>query len=212
MNIRRSLYGAVIVAILLAPSAHAQAYVDGASTFVARLGERAVAMLADTSISADERRQRFRALFNESFAVAGIGRFVLGRHWRSATPQQRQEYLELFETLIISTWSSRFEQYSSVKFEVTGVRPIRSSRPDENVALVGSKIEGDATSNFEVDWRVANKDQLYLITDVLVAGVSLATTHRAEFGSVIRREGGIDGLLSFMRAKRDGVLSPDVPR
>ena len=197
---------------LLAQSAHAQAYVDEASSFVARLAEKAVAMLSDAAISAGERRQRFRTLFSESFAIEGIGRFVLGRHWRSATPDQRREYLELFETLIITTWSARFEQYTALEFEVTGARPIRSSRPGENVALVGSTIHGDAASHFDVDWRVSNKDQLYLITDVMVQGVSLANTHREEFGSVIRREGGVDGLLEFMRAKRDGLLAPDVPR
>ena len=45
-----------------------------------------------------------------------------------------------------------------------------------------------------------------------VEGVSLANTHREEFGSVIRRQGGVDGLLKFMRGKRDGDLAPDVPR
>ena len=89
---------------------------------------------------------------------------------------------------------------------------MKSSRPDENVALVGSTIVSDPESRFDVNWRVANKDQLYLITDVLVEGVSLANTHREEFGSVIRRQGGVDGLLEFMRAKRDGADAPDVPR
>ena len=198
--------------VLLAPPAQAQTYVEGASSFVTQLAERAVATLADAATPADEQRQRFSALFSESFAVEGIARFVLGRHWRSATAQQKHEYLELFETLIISTWAARFAQYSSLKFEVTGVRPIRSSRPNENVALVGSRIGGDELAQFDVDWRVANHDELYLITDVMVEGVSLANTHREEFSSVIRREGGVDGLLKFMRAKRDGMLAPDVPR
>ncbi len=55
-----------------------------------------------------------------------------------------------------------------------------------------------------LDWRVANKGDVYKITDVLVAGVSMANTYRDDFSSVMRRE-GFAGLLAELRLRSKDI-------
>src|SRR5215467_8470521 len=51
-----------------------------------------------------ERLARFRQLYLADFDGPGIARFVLGRYWRSASEQEQQEFLRLFEdNLVLST-------------------------------------------------------------------------------------------------------------
>lgn len=210
------LVGTVLwVAVLLVPpysQLKAAENGDGPSEFITLLAERSMATLGEKDVSNEARRARFRELFNEAFAVKGIGKFVLGRHWRVATLDERAEYLVLFEDRIVNTWAEKFINYSGNRFEVKGSKPVNALSPNENVAFVESTFWMDPQSAIQVDWRVVSNDTVYKITDIYVEGVSLANTHRAEFGSAIRRAGGtVEGLLQVMRDQRDGVTLPTVP-
>ncbi len=185
---------------------------NGAAKFVSALAERAMATLGDADASSDDRQQRFRELFNDAFAVKGIGKFVLGRHWRAATAEERAEYLILFEDQMVATWADRFTDYSGNQFEIKKSRAAKSLSPNETVAIVESTFWTGPNATIRVDWRVASNDTVYKITDIYVEGVSLANTHRAEFASAFRRYGGtIEGLLQAMRDRRDGVIQPTLP-
>src|SRR5580765_340956 len=70
-----------------------------ARAFISRLGTEAIQVLGP-SVSPAQRLARFRELFRNDFDVPGIGRFVLGRYWRTATPQEQQEFLALFQEYI----------------------------------------------------------------------------------------------------------------
>lgn len=206
-----ALWAAVLLVPTL-PQSKAAEHGNGPAKFISSLAERAMTTLAKTDTASDDRHERFRELFNDAFAVKGIGKFVLGRHWRAATPQERAEYLVLFEDQMVNTWADRFSDYSGNQFEVKNSRAVKALSPNENVALVESTFWTGPRSKIRVDWRVASSDTVYKITDIYVEGVSLANTHRAEFASAIRRYGGtVEGLLRAMRDRRDGIVRPIFP-
>ena len=45
-------------------------------------------------------------------------------------------------------------------------------------------------SRREIDWHVMNNGGRYLVTDVVVDGVSMKITQRSEFAAIIQRNGG----------------------
>ena len=202
--IRRTFILLSVLALVGGPfgTAQAQTYVTGASEFVTALADEAITTLSENKLSTDERRQRFRSLFQEGFAVAGIARFALGRYWRNASDSERDEYVRLFEDVIVNVWADRFADYSGQEFAITDAKSAGSGRGDEQAALVRSVFWSSPDSPVRIDWRVANRGEIYKITDVLVEGVSMASTHRDEFTAVVRRE-GVRGLLSELRQRRD---------
>ncbi len=206
---------ALWVAILLIPVvSQPQAAEDGngAAKFISTLAERAMTTLAEVDASSDDRHERFRVLFNDAFAVKGIGRFVLGRHWRAATAEEREEYLILFEDQIVKTFADRFSKYSGNKFDVKSSKAIKSASPSQKLALVESTFWTGPNTTIRVDWRVASNETKFKVTDIYIEGVSLANTHRAEYASAIRRYGGtVEGLLQVMRDRRDGIVRPTMP-
>ena len=170
-----------------------------AERFIGGLADKAVAALTERDITRDERVSRFRTLLNDHFDVRTIGRWVLGRYWRRATPAEREEYFALFEDLIVFTYVDRFTKYSGEALAVTGAKDV-----DEMDTLVFSEItRADAGSApLRVDWRLRARDDGYLIVDVMVAGISMGQTQRAEFASVIRTNGGtVEALLEKLRAR-----------
>jgi len=166
-----------------------------AQDFINSMGKDAIAFLGDTSLSNARKQEKFRTLLQSSFDMAGIGRFALGRHWRSATAEQQAEYQKLFEKMIVDVYSSRFGDYNGEKFFIDG------SRADgKKDILVNSSIVPNGGSKIKVDWRVREKNGQMKVIDVVIEGVSMALTQRSDFSSVIQRGGGkIDVLLDHLR-------------
>lgn len=171
--------------------------VDAAKGFIQKLGDEAVGTIAATQHDEDERLRQFRSLLKENFDVPGIGRFVLGRYWRVATPDQRDEYLKLFEESIIRTYVRRFSDYSGETVAVDKAR-----RDGDDFILVDSLIQRPSGSPVGVTWRLLDQGKGFKIVDVVVEGVSMSVTQRSDFASVIQSGGGnIEALLKVMRER-----------
>ena len=169
-----------------------------ARKFVTNLAERTIQSLTAQNIGKTERRNRFRKLMLEYFAFRGIARWVLGRYWRRANARQREEFLRLFEDLMVVIYADRFAKYSGEKL-VVGRSEIRG----KNDILVHSLINRpEGLKPVAVIWRISQKDENFKIVDLMVEGLSMGLTQQKEFASVIRKNGGkIEGLLNELRKR-----------
>ena len=195
----RPRFGVCIQALgiiaLLATGAHAAE--NDPAGFVQSICDRAVEILKTADSEEPERRARLRSLFSEGFDLGSIGRFALGRYWRSATPEQRGEFLSLFDDFIVNTYAARFDSYAGETFRILQVVPV-----DHRDSVVNSNVFGPDGTAFRVDYRVRKTDGGLKIVDVMVEGVSLLATQRSEIASVVNRE-GMDGLLVKLREKTE---------
>jgi phospholipid transport system substrate-binding protein len=190
---RSSTIGALMLAVLcFAAPLHAAA--QDARAFVSALGRQAIEVLGP-NVPESQRVARFRQLFRTDFDVPGIGRFVLGRYWRIATPEQRQEFLGLFQEYVVRAYAVRLGEYGGEPFRVTGARPAGGE------TIVSSQIDRSGGAPIIVDWYLINEGGQYKISDVYIGGVSMKVTQRDEFASVIQRNGGVPGLIAELRQK-----------
>ncbi|MGH7045043.1 MAG: MlaC/ttg2D family ABC transporter substrate-binding protein [Stellaceae bacterium] len=180
---------------LAMPSRPAVAAADPAAV-ITDLGNQALEVLGK-NVDPNTRVARFRQLFSTDFDVPGIARFVLGRYWNVATPQQQQEFIRLFTDYIALAYSNRLAEYSGERLKVTG------SRAAPNGSLVSSEIvRPNGAPPAKIDWLLTPHAGTYRINDVIVEGVSMAVTQRSEFASVIQRHGGqVEGLITALRQK-----------
>lgn len=172
------------------------AHAETASEFVTRLGDDAVQVLTDESLSGEARVEGVYNVLSDGFDLPLIGRFVLGVHWRRASAEQRAEYGALFEQYLVNTYASRLGKYGGETLRTKGER-VDSSNKD---TIVSSEIVRESGPVIKVDWRVRGGTGTYKVIDIIVEGISLVITQRDEFASVIRREGsGVEGLLAQLR-------------
>lgn len=163
--------------------------------FIRNMGDEALGFLSDNRLSVDQKSVAFRKLLNKNFDMGTISRFALGRNWRTATPAQKKEYQSLVKNMIVDVYSQRFSDYQGESFTV------KSSRPTgKRDYLVSSLIVPSNGQKIKVDWRVRDDKGRFQIIDVIIEGVSMTLTQRAEFASVIQRGGGdIDALLVHLK-------------
>ncbi len=167
-----------------------------ASVFVDKLGQDAVSVMANRGLNKAHRIERFRVLLQTNFDIPTIARFVLGRYWNLATPDQQQEYFKIFEEMVVRSYTDRFDSYSGETFHVA------SSRPEgERDAFVITEIRRPTGPTVNVEWRVRNREDKLGIIDVIVEGVSMSVTQRQEFSSVIQSKGG--DIAAFLQALRE---------
>ena len=197
---RRFFAAAVIAAAVLLSALGTQqagASADSAQAFIQGLGNQAIAVLKDKADSTfEEREAAFREVMVEGFDIPIVSRFVLGRHWRTASKEQRKEYRTIFVDFIVRVYASRFDSYGGETFTARSV--INDESGDKIVrAQIVRPSGGDPIG---VDFRVRMRDEGYKVIDVSVEGISMLHTHRVEFASVVNRK-GIDGLLGDLRAR-----------
>ncbi len=178
--------------------AGADAYTDGTKVFIKTLAEKAIASLTVKNISKQERETRFRTLMLENFAIPGIAKFVLGRHWPRASEQQKTEYLKLFEDLMVATYAERFSKYAGETLEIE-----QAESRGEHDTIVYSNIKRiDGAQPIKVAWRVRGKPGSLKIVDIIVEGISMVTTQKSEFASFIQQHDGNLGALLVEIRKR----------
>lgn len=127
-----------------------------------------------------------------------IGQFVLGRYWRTASPAQREAFIDAYRELNIQTWSKRFDEFKGRKFIFQGTTPSNSA----NQVFVNTEVPMDQGAPAKVVWRVKQTGDSYKIVDIIIENVSLAITARNEYSAYIKKApNGVDDLIKDLQKK-----------
>jgi len=154
----------------------------------------------DPSIATDP--ERLRALAERTvvphFDFETLARWVLGKHWRRATPEQRRAFADAFREMLIRTYSAALQDYREPQIHYF---PARLS-PDGRQATVRTRITQPGTQlGVDVQYRLFVREGQWKVYDVVIDGVSLAASYRTSFDREIRQV-GLDGLIERL-ATRD---------
>ena len=166
-----------------------------AADLIARLGQETMGIMANADRSVEDRAAFFRTLLANNLDIRGIGRFVLGKHWRRASKADRDTYMTVFSEFIVTVFARQLGSTQIDAFEVVAARP----GPRKDI-LVKSLIRREGKP-YSIIWRLRPKGGRYLVIDLAIEGISMAMTRRQEFNSIIRANGGkIDGLTQKLRS------------
>ena len=167
------------------------------AAFISTIGNDALAEMRSTA-SLDHKLAYFGRMLSQDFDLDGMSRFVLGPHWRTASPEQQQEFRSLLEKHIMLSHGRRLAEVSGGDFRVTGSR----TDPDGVVFVTGEMIAPQGARN-EVDFQLGIVAGLYRIQDVTIDNVSMVLSYRSEIQSVLASHGGqLGALLTAMREER----------
>ena len=164
-----------------------------ATGFVVQLGNALVAIVNGPGNYEDKKR-RLGPLIEEAVDVEGIARFCLGRFWRTAAPQQQQQFSQLFHAVLLNNITGKLGQFQGVTFTPT------STTQQEGNSLVGTTIRRPNQQPNNVQWVVNTASGRPKIVDVQAEGVSLRLTQRNDYSAFLtRNNNNVDALLSAMR-------------
>lgn len=187
---------ALMVGVFFAFNAHA---LDAkkAENFIKEVTREGIEEIINSDVSVQEKDARFEKLFNKYLDLDYIGKFVLGRYWKTSTPKQRQEFIDVYRAFNIKTWSKRFDEFKGKKFDFEGTSPSTS----EGQIFVNTSVKMNEGAPVKVIWRVKDGSQLKIV-DIIIENVSLAVTARNEYTAYIKQApNGVNDLIADLKKK-----------
>ena len=185
---------AILLAVLLAMPSSARSTTQDARAFVSQLGNEAQAIL-QPSVSSAERATRMEALLRKAFDFDAIARSVAGRFWNRATPQQQAEYQRVFGDFVVQSYSRQLGNETMKGFQVTGAKDV-----GDHDVIVDTAIDRPDGPPLRYGWRVREDGGSMKLVDVLVEGVSMTVTHRADFATTFEKK-GMEGIIAALKQK-----------
>jgi len=166
---------------------------DRALAFINETGQKLVAAINATG-SLEQRRQAFGGIVDANVDVDGVARFCLGRFWRTATPEQQQQYLKLFRDWLVVNISVKLGEYRGVTFTLGTVQDREAGE------LVATVVKQPNNPPANLQWLVANAATDPKIIDLFAEGTSLRITQRDDYASFLSQHGNsVDALLDGLR-------------
>ena len=149
------------------------------------------------NITRDEKIEKLKIIAKESVDIKGVGFYSLGSIRKSLNDDQKEKYLELFESYFLKSFSSRLAEYTNPHIEVTGQKVI-----NKNYTIVSSNLVGTSERpEVKIDWRIYTKNPSNpLIRDLIIEGLSLARTQKEEFSSILNsNDDDINALFKILK-------------
>ena len=111
---------------------------------------------------------------------------VLGRYWRTATPQQRDRFINAFYHSMLNNYGTAIVEFTSNTLKVY---PTRMSAGSQN-ATVRTEMARTSGPPVNVNYYMHMTPDGWKAWDVIIDGVSYVKSYREDFGSQIAQQGG----------------------
>jgi phospholipid transport system substrate-binding protein len=161
-------------------------------------------ILADKELKqpskASERRQLLEKVVGARFDYQEMSRRSLGATWNNLSDKEKQEFVSLFQTLLVNTYADKIESYTG-----DGVQYV-NERNEKGYAEVRTKVLTGKT-DIPLDYRLLHKGSDWHVYDVVVDGVSLVNNYRGQFSKILRN-GSYADLVDQLRKKSEKIKSP----
>lgn len=127
-----------------------------------------------------------------------ISALVLGKLWKTATPEERERFKHEFQILLIRTYSRAFVEFKdwSVHF-----LPLEMEAGSTK-ALVKTEVLQPGIKPIGVDYRMELINGEWKAYDIMIEGVSLVTNYRTTFSNEVQTKGSLSAVIDGL-AKRN---------
>lgn len=197
---RATLVLGALTLCLSVQDVQAEPDVTAARAMIEIVGQEFLDVLGPDGQQDEAQLEKLTGLLKGTIDLDITGRLILAKNWRSASDQQREAYLDLFRPYALDNLASKIRS-SSVAIPLQNFEIIKGEPIGKNDVLVSTDLFWPGYPPYRMDWRLRGRDDGSLqAIDVVVEGVSMVVTQRAEFASVIERR-GFDGLLDQMRSQ-----------
>ena len=123
-------------------------------------------------------------------------RLATGKAWNGATPEQQNQIVNEFRSLLVRIYSNAIDVYRGQTMKML---PVRLPSGATEVTVRNQYLSAGQPP-VPVDYAMKKTPEGWQIYDITVDGVSLVLTYRDEFAQITRIS-GIDGLIKRLKEK-----------
>jgi phospholipid transport system substrate-binding protein len=164
--------------------------------------EEIISILSDSELQGEEkctqRREKVMEIVSECFDFQEMSKRVLGKTWRELSKKDQKYFVSLFSKLLEHAYIGKIEEYTDQKI-VFRNQLIKGKRAQVNTDIVGSD------TLIAVSYIMILKDDMWMVYDIIIEGVSLVRNYMEQFKGILRKE----GYASLLKQVEDKVAELD---
>jgi phospholipid transport system substrate-binding protein len=170
----------IITGIFLATNVFA-----GVSDDVKKTVDEVIRIVADKNLKKhdQQRRHALRKAISSMFDYSEMAKRALGKHWNQLTQAERNQFINLFASLLENSYAGKIETYNNERIVYL------KETLDGNYAEIKSKVITLKRDEYSLDYRLLNENGKWMVYDVVIEGVSLVSNFRTQFNKVITTNG-----------------------
>jgi phospholipid transport system substrate-binding protein len=141
------------------------------------------------------RYKKLDSVVRETHEFDAIAQIALGNHWKSLDQQQKRSFVQKLADLSVATYAAQFNDYAGEEFKYEAEQSVKPTRVTLRYALQAPK---EKPVKFE--YMLNQSGGKWAIINIVVDGISDLALKKAQYTSVIDRE-GFDSLLNKLTQK-----------
>lgn len=210
----QSLLNSLVLALLVSAGSATAAPAPTAHEVVADAVTRMARQLDSRRQELEGNRKELYALIDHEllpqFDTDYAGRLVLGKSWRSATPEQRKRFVDAFYNFLLRSYSSAVLKFDQNNFRILPPR----APPQDGRTVVDTEMRMPDGSTVPVSYSMHETPAGWKAYDVRIEGVSYVQNYRNQFNAEVAAK-GLDALISRLERETadidSGKRDPDKP-
>lgn len=137
----------------------------------------------------------FEALLQRYADMPAVAASVLGPPWRGASQAQKKGFVAAFQHYLARRYGRQFREYRNARIEVSGSRD--GGRAG---VLVSTRVLRPGQESIAVDWQISDRSGSVRVVNLVIEGVSMLASERAQVGAMLdAQRGSLDGLIAQLR-------------
>ena len=197
---KRSIAPLILALGLLLPSASAVAENLGPEELVRKVTADVLATVQkDKQLQAGDRKRALDLAEEKILPLVDFDyatQLAVGRAWRTATPQQRQQLVSEFRTMLVRIYSNALGVYRG---QTMVVLPVRMANGATDTTVRNQYIS-PGKPPVTVEYSMHKTNGGWKIYDIVAEGISLVLTYRGDFSNIVQQS-GVDGLIKRLAEK-----------
>ncbi len=137
------------------------------------------------------------------FDIRYAGRLALGKHWKTATREQRDRFIDVFYEFLLQSYANGVLKFEEDAITVFPGEPVA----DENRTVVKTQMRMDDGSQVPVNYSMRRSREGWRVYDVRIEGVSYIQNYRNQFNAEIGAL-GIDAVIERLQAETKKAAAP----
>ena len=154
-------------------------------------------VLSNQDLPEQKRKAKIREVVLQRFSFEEMAKRSLGRHWPERTPEEQQEFLQLFTDLLEKSYIDKIERSGGKE----DVKYTEETIENDN-ASVRTEIVQKGDQNIDVEYRLLQRNGDWQVYDVVIERVSLVNNYRTQFNKILL-QGSYEELIKKMKLKSE---------
>lgn len=133
------------------------------------------------------------------------GSLVLGSHFKSTTPEQREKFFKAFSDFIEQAYAQVLTAYTDQNIQIEPAKEVG----DKNLVSIRVNIMqngGQAPIKLDFKWRKNSKTGEWQAYDMVAEGVSMVVTKQNEWSGILRQQ-GIEALTAQIQKSAAALVT-----